>query len=85
MLNDKPPEKRSRAGVGAALSFGTTFAAGMAVFTALGWWIDRKRGGGQAFTLAGIFAGLFYGGYELWKLVRAIQDEDARKTGGKRE
>ena len=50
----------------------------MAIFTALGWWIDKWRGGGQACTLAGIFLGLFYGGYELWKIVRELQREDSK-------
>lgn len=85
MRNEKPPGARQQAGIGAAMSFGMTFAAGMAAFTALGWWIDKRRGGGQAFTLAGMFAGLFYGGYEVWKLVRQLQSkpENGEGEGGR--
>ena len=72
MRNDTPSEERQRAGAGAAMGFGLNFAAGVAVFTALGWWIDSRRGGGQAFTLAGVFLGFAYGGYELWKLVKML-------------
>lgn len=79
MLEEKPPEERERAGIGAALSFGMTFTAAMVVFPALGWWIDQKRGGGQGFALAGIFLGLFYGGYELWKLIRLLQGGGGKK------
>ena len=92
MRNDTPLDARQRAGNGAALSFGMTFAAGMAVFTVAGWWIDKRRGGGVAFTLAGVFLGLGYGGYELWKLIRLLQsgqekngrDEDSERNGGKK-
>lgn len=69
-------------GVGAALAFGTNFAAGMAVFAGLGWYIDHRRGGdGQPFALAGIFLGLFYGGYELWKLIRVLQRDEPTRDG----
>ncbi len=47
-------------------------AVGMAVFAGGGYWLDRRRGGGVAFTLAGIGLGLFYGGYEVWKVVREL-------------
>ena len=43
--------------------------AGMAVFAGAGYFIDQKTGGGQGWTLGGIFLGLFYCGYEVWKLV----------------
>jgi F0F1-type ATP synthase assembly protein I len=66
-------ELQKRSALTAALSLGTNLAVGMAVFTALGWWIDKKRGGGSAFTLAGIFLGLIYGGYEVWKTVKALE------------
>lgn len=47
----------------------------MAVFAGGGFWLDRRRGGGVAFTLAGIGLGLFYGGYEVWKLIRWMNEE----------
>ena len=86
-MSDKPPEsEQGSPGTGAALAFGTQFAAGMALFSALGWWVDHRRAeGSQAFTLLGIFLGLFYGGYELWKLIRAIQAAEANpKDSGKK-
>ena len=81
MQKETPPEEQSeerqRSFVGAAISFGTTFAGGVAVFAALGWWIDKKRGGEtQWFTLGGIFAGLLFGAYELWKLLRLLNEAD---------
>lgn len=61
------------------MGLGTQMAAGMAVFAGLGYWVDQKRGGGSAFTLAGIFAGLAYGAYEVWKLVRRLNEEDRQE------
>ena len=67
-----------------AIAFGTNFAAGMAVFTLLGYWADRRTGGGTLWTLAGLFAGLAYGGYELWKVIRDLNrrnDSDDQHDG----
>ena len=52
-----------------AISLGFNMVAGMLVFTYLGYWLDKKHGG-QLWTLLGIFLGLTYCGYEVWKLVR---------------
>ena len=55
-----------------ALSFGINFAAGMGIFVFLGWKMDRRRGEDAiGWTLAGVALGFLYGGYELWKIVRA--------------
>ncbi len=70
-----PPANRPSSALGAAVGLGSQLAVGMAVFAGLGWWVDRRRGGGVAFTLAGVFLGLFYSGYEVWKVVRALQQE----------
>ena len=64
---------------GQALALGTNMAAGMALFTAIGYWIDHKRGGGFGWTLAGMFLGLIYGVYELWKAAQAINQGMANK------
>jgi len=53
-----------------ALSLGVNMAAGMGIFTFIGFKIDEKRGGGTAWTMAGIFCGLLYCGYEVWKIIR---------------
>jgi len=52
-----------------AIGFGTSFAAGMAVFGLGGHWLDTKYDKEPLFTLIGISLGLFYGAYELWKLI----------------
>jgi F0F1-type ATP synthase assembly protein I len=70
---DEKEQLEKRSAIASALSLGMNFAVGMAVFAAGGWWIDQKRGGGEAFTLAGIFLGLLYGAYEVWKTVKALE------------
>lgn len=64
---EKPPANRV---MGQAISLGYTMVAGMLLFTGLGWYADRRRGGGELFTILGMFMGLIYCGYEVWKLVR---------------
>lgn len=54
------------------MTLGLTMVVGVCFFTYLGYLIDKKTGGGQAWTLVGIFVGLFYCGYEIWKLIRKI-------------
>jgi len=57
-----------------AISLGTNLAAGMAVFCLMGYWIDKWRGGTGTggWMFAGMFMGLAYGAYEVWKVVRMI-------------
>lgn len=63
-----------------AFSLGLNMAVGMAVFSFLGIWADRKWGGENGwFTLAGIFLGLLYGGYEVWKIIKLNNDLDDQK------
>ena len=66
---------------GTAISLGLNMAVGVVVFTLAGYWVDQKRGGGKAWTLCGIFLGLFYGAYEVWKVVRQINKEAAEQKG----
>lgn len=76
------PELKSAPGtLATAATLGTQLAVGMAAFAGLGYYIDRRRGGGYGFTLAGIFLGLFYIGYEIWKLVRQVQEGDTQRAG----
>lgn len=75
-MTDQFRNQQDRQGIAAALSLGTQLAVGMACFTMLGVWLDRRRGGGYGFTLGGIFLGLFYCGYEVWKLTRQMQDAE---------
>lgn len=67
-----------------AMGLGTQLTAGFVVFAWLGWWMDHRHGReGTAWTLAGIFVAFLYGGYEVWKLVRALNREDAPRRGGR--
>ncbi len=53
--------------------------AGMVIFAYLGYLIDQKTTKGQAWTLVGIFLGLVYCGYEVWKLVRKEDEAEGKK------
>ena len=80
-MNPEPRQpKRLSPALSAALGLGTQLAAGMALFAGLGYWLDHRRGGGVAFTLGGIMAGLGYGAYEVWKLVRLLEKEAEDET-----
>lgn len=71
----RPPEARPSPAKASALSLGTQLAAGMVFFAGLGYYADYRRGGGVVFTICGMFAGLGYGAYEVWKLVRQLNAE----------
>jgi len=75
--NKKPSEPSRKY---QAVAFGYTFAAGMFVFSMIGYYIDKKVSGDGGWTLAGMFLGLGYGGYELWKLVRQISMQDEKEN-----
>lgn len=62
------------------VSIGFNMAVGMGLFTSVGYLIDQKTGGGQGWTLAGIFVGLFYCGYEVWKLVQRLNENNDKDT-----
>jgi len=64
---EQKPEKLHNT---AALSLGFNMAAGMGIFTYIGYKIDQRQGGGSSWTLAGMFLGLLYCAYEIWKLLR---------------
>jgi hypothetical protein len=66
---------------GTAISLGLNMAVGVVVFTLAGYWVDQRRGGGKAWTLCGIFMGLFYGAYEVWKVVRQLNKKMAEHQG----
>ena len=54
----------------------------MGLFSFGGYKLDQKRGDGNLFTLLGMFLGLIYGGYEVWKLVRVQNEDDASSGDG---
>ena len=76
---------RERSGISHAIALGTNLAAGMGVFVALGYYVDRKRGGGQAWTLCGMCLGLLYGAYEVWKVIRELSSQEADGTHSRSE
>ncbi|MDZ8118631.1 AtpZ/AtpI family protein [Pontiella agarivorans] len=68
-------EERRR--TGAAVGFGTSFAAGMVIFGLGGHWLDTRYNKEPLFTLIGIALGLFYGAYEIWKLILMMNRQNA--------
>mgnify|MGYP003594280061 CR=1 FL=1 len=80
-MQDDARKKELYSFYGTAISLGLNMAVGVVVFTLAGYWVDQKRGGGKAWTLCGIFLGLFYGAYEVWKVVRRINREAAEQKG----
>jgi len=66
-----------------AIGFGTSFAVGMALFGLGGHWLDEKYDREPLFTLLGLFMGLLYGGWELWKLTaQSSQPSSNQKSQG---
>ncbi len=53
-----------------AYSLGFSIPAAVAILTYLGSCLDQKLGSGIFWTLLGMFLGLFYCGYEIWKLIK---------------
>ncbi len=79
-----PPEHQRNGrwrGAGPAVALGTNIAVGMVLFSSLGWYVDTNVvGSGDIFTLGGMFLGLFYAAYEVWKVVR-LGDGSDRPSG----
>jgi len=63
-----------------SVTLGINIAAGMALFTFTGNWIDKKLGNQHFWILIGIFLGLFYCGYEIWKLIRQSNNDQKDNT-----
>ena len=80
-MQDDARKKELFSFYGTALMLGLNMAVGVVVFTMAGHWVDQKRGGGKAFTLCGIFMGLFYGAYEVWKVVRQLSKKVSEQKG----
>jgi len=64
------------------LNLGSVMAGGMLLFGLGGHWLDRRYGTGRIWLIVGLFAGLFYGFYETWKAVRALDRAGAGKGDG---
>jgi len=54
------------------ISLGLNLAVGMGICVFIGYHIDQKFSGGQTWTLVGVGLGLFYGGYQIWKILRQV-------------
>ena len=66
---------------GPLLSLGFQLAAGLIGFVLLGHFIDQKlEGGGEqdfpVFTVLGTVLGFLYGAYEIWKLIKSLNDNN---------
>jgi hypothetical protein len=57
-------------GMGMNMTLGIQLALSWVFFIGGGVWLDRRRGGGWAFTLLGLVLGLTFLGYEFWKIIR---------------
>ena len=83
---DSSGRRHERQALGQALQLGYSLTIGMAVFALLGLYVDRRKGGGIFWTICGMFLGLLYGAYEVWKAVRNLNakgepSRDDRKEG----
>ena len=71
------PSERSE--MGRAVMLGLNFGVGMAVFSCAGFYVDQWRGrGGMLFTVCGMLAGLGYGAYEVWMVIRVLNAQARR-------
>ncbi len=61
------------------MTLGYQLLAAMMVFVGGGYWLDSRLGSGHTWTLAGVGLAFFYGGYEVWKLVKQLEREANRK------
>ena len=56
------------------LTLGLNLAVGIVLFTFLGYALDQKLGS-QFWVFIGIVLGLFYCGYEVWKLIKQTENQ----------
>jgi hypothetical protein len=68
--------------VGLLMGLGLQLALSWVFFIGGGVWLDRRRGGGWAFTVLGCCLGVLVGGYEMWKVVRQISDPPGDEPPG---
>jgi F0F1-type ATP synthase assembly protein I len=61
---------------GPALSLGTTMVGAVLGCTLVGLWLDHKFQTGERFTLGGLILGFLVSGYEVWKVVDQLQQEE---------
>lgn len=73
--NDGKPDY----GLLSTTSLGISMAVGISIFTYLGYRVGRKFGNEDLGALIGIFMGLFYCGYEVWKLIQRLNRDNPKK------
>ena len=73
-------QPNERSDLSQAMTLGTTFAVGMAVFSFVGYKIDQRRGDGILFTLLGMFLGLAFGAYETWRVITFLNQQAQHRT-----
>ena len=61
---------------------GYTIMAAILFFSFIGYQLDQKLKT-QYWTLVGVFVGFGYSGYEVWKLVKKLQEEENQKKIGR--
>lgn len=72
--NDNDSEKKEQKLARTASSLGMNIAVGMFIFFYIGYRLELKYG--QSYwTLGGIGLGLFYLGYQIWKLIKDINQK----------
>jgi len=83
----QPDQQHPREGLGsrssqAAIGLGYQFIAAVIIFVGCGYYADLKNGGGNTYTLIGVGLTFLYGGYEVWKLVR-MMDQESNETSSR--
>lgn len=69
-------EKRPQ-GFPKAAQLGYTMLATILLFTGVGYWADKHfKTSDQRWTLTGILFGLGFCGYEVWKLLKEMNQKD---------
>jgi 4-hydroxybenzoate polyprenyltransferase len=69
--------------VNPAIGFGSAVAGAFALFGIAGWRADLHFGTGHLWTLVGVGVAFFYTFYELWKLIRRSQQDEADAAAAK--
>jgi len=70
----KPEDNNS-----SAMTIGYTIMAAVFLCAFIGYKIDERiKKGSSTFTLVGLFMGLTFSGYEVWKLIKSKNKEDKK-------
>jgi len=72
VTNNNHPEKRPKR-IKSDMTLGLNLAIGVGIFTFIGYKIDEKSGG-QVGAIIGMFFGLFYCAYVIWKTLRQMNN-----------